>query len=523
MRYTNFGSYDAGGAVVVPRNEVGRDAHLVKSGDCNLGLGFDGIRQGKVANHRIRVGGKHHGLGIPLQGLDFFDEGRIHGNILLRQAGEVTNDKRLSVKHRDDAPTLPVLNVGRRLHTPRHATPGVGTDGGTQGVLAAELRAGAVGPKPVLGKVGVGEKSVGLDGRLAQGEGAGLIKYAAVDEVGVLQRHSTLDQHPKGGSQAGTGHHGSRRRQPERARARNDDDGDGVEQREEERVRPRGNGSRGQKVERAEDVPHHKGQARKEHHHGDEDARNVVRKGLDGGLAELRLLDQVDDAGEARGGADLRDAHHDLPALVHGAPHHGVAHRLGDRHGLPRQEGLVHRRGTDGNGAVGGHTLPGTDDEGIPDLQQTSVHDLLVDDGARVVQLHHRRGLRAQGHELLQGLARAPLGHGLEVLAQKDECDEHNRHVKENGDVVRGAELPHYDGHARVCVRHAGGQAHQYVHVGGSVAQGFVRTRVEATADPELHGGGEQEHEEGHEGEVRHDLVHHDPGRHGEAPHEHEE
>ena len=90
---------------------------------------------------------------------------------------------------------------------------------------------------------------------------------------------------------------------------------------------------------------------------------HLVGQALDRGLGPLRLLDEADDLGEGRLGADPRRPEGEAPRPVERRGEDLRPRLLGDRHALPGQHRLVDGGIPGDDDAVRGDLLAGTDDD----------------------------------------------------------------------------------------------------------------------------------------------------------------
>jgi hypothetical protein len=145
----------------------------------------------------------------------------------------------------------------------------------------------------------------------ACGDRAGLVEHDGVDAVGGFEHFRALDQDAELGAAAGADQQRGRRGQAQSAGAGDDQDGD---RRGERRCRAVPGGQpRDQRADRERDDDGH------------EDPRDLVGQALRGGLAALRLLDQLRDLCQLRVGADAGGAHHQAAARVDGRADHGIS------------------------------------------------------------------------------------------------------------------------------------------------------------------------------------------------------
>ncbi len=188
------------------------------------------------------------------------------------------------------------------------------------------------------------------------GDRAGLVEHDRVDTAGGLEDLRPLDEQAELGAAAGADQQRRRRGQAERARAGDDQDGDG-----------RGEGER-----RALPRPQPEAERRdgERDDDGDEDARDAVGEPLHGGLAGLRVLDELRDLRERGVGPDLRGADDQPAAGVDGGARDLGARRDLDGDGLAREHAHVDGGGAFLHDAVRRDLLPWAHDEPVALLQR---------------------------------------------------------------------------------------------------------------------------------------------------------
>ncbi len=148
---------------------------------------------------------------------------------------------------------------------------------------------------------------------------------------------------------------------------------------------------------------------------GDEDGGDAVGEPLGGGLAVLRVLDQLRHPGQLGVRADPRRLDDQPAARVQGRSGDRVAHADLDRDGLAGEHRRVDGRGALDDRAVGGDLLAGADQEAVPGPEPVDRDPLLT----ALPQYGH-----VLGAQLQQGLQRGTglaLGAGLEVAPGEDE------------------------------------------------------------------------------------------------------
>ena len=210
-------------------------------------------------------------------------------------------------------------------------------------------------------------------------------------------------------------------------------------------------------------VPDHKGDQADPENDGDKDGSHLVGQALDGGFGALRLLDEVNDPGESRLGADPRRPEGEAPRPVHRRGEDLRPRLLDHRHALPGQHRLVDRRMSRNDDAVRGDLLSGTHDDQVAfenALDGNIAFDTLPDDTG---------GLGFQPHQTLDRLRRPPLGLRLEEAAEDDQGHDKGRPVivDVRHDLRSAEELREESGKRRIEPGGKSPHGDQGVHVGG--------------------------------------------------------
>ncbi len=315
------------------------------------------------------------------------------------------------------------------------------------------------------------------DHRPAFGERAGLVDDEARQAARLLQRCGVADDdtHLRAASRA---HHDRRRRgESQRAWTGDHEHRHGVHERARRIVG---------------EPPHREERHDRDGHDGrDEDARDTVGETLDRRLRALRLRDEAHDAREQRGAADPRGLALEQAILVGRTREDLGAGRFRHRYALTRQRGLVDAGAAVADDPVHGDVLAGTDDEAV------AGHDLVernVDNDAIAT---HVRILRLQAQQAFERRRRACLGARFQQLAEQHQRDHGGAGLEVDVLVQRER------GHDRAeCPGHRRAEHDQHVHVRAAAAQRVPRADIEAPADIELDGGGEQKLQP-----ARHDLL----------------
>ena len=203
---------------------------------------------------------------------------------------------------------------------------------------------------------------------------------------------------------------------------------------------------------------------------------------LDRGLGALGALDERDDVGERRVGADARGAHDERAGRVERRTDDLVATRLRGRDGLARQHRFVDGRRPLDDDPVDRHLLAGSDAQEVADDDRRDLHLDLV------VAADESGGLRLQADESADRARRLALGPLLEPATDEDEPDDDRGGVEVGLRVEAGLVddlRVHRHEHA-VGPRGRGTDGDQRVHRGAAVAAGLPGRSIEPAAGPEL-------------------------------------
>ena len=334
--------------------------------------------------------------------------------------------------------------------------------------MLRQILHGGGDPEHVALRHAGGRNDVGHAG-LAHGEGPRLVEDDHGEPVGLLEALAPLDEDPLLGADPRSHHDGRRCRQSHGAGAGDDEDGDEVEQ------GPREDGVRD------EEGPDDECDRGDRHDGWHEDGGHAVGDPLDGRLGALGLLDEADDLGKGRLGADLRCPEGKASALVDRGPEYLDPGLLRDGHALAGEHGFIDGGGSCQDDTVRGDLLTGSHEDLI------ALHDLFDGNIRRLAIPDHARRPGPQAHEALDRLGGLSLRPRLQEPPQYDEADDESRpvivDVKVDPRVGEGGREER--GQRRVEVGRESPHGHQRVHVGGLLFQRLQGPRVKAAAHPE--------------------------------------
>ena len=204
----------------------------------------------------------------------------------------------------------------------------------------------------------------GRHGRLALGQGAGLVEQHRADRPHALQRQPVLDQHAGTGGAFGGDRHHQRYRQTQGVRARDHQHGDGPD---DGFLRP------------ADEAPHHGGDHGRTQREPEQPARGDIGQPLRPRRRVLGLGDQPLDTGQRGVVADGGDLDAQAGVRRDGARDDMVADTAAHRHGLAGDHRLVDIRCAVDDLAVGGHAAAGTHDHHVaqPQIRRGDRDDLI--------------------------------------------------------------------------------------------------------------------------------------------------
>ena len=223
------------------------------------------------------------------------------------------------------------------------------------------------------------------------------------------------------------------------------------------------------------------GQDGRRHDGGDEDPRHPVRGPLDGDLLRLRLPDRRGDPGHRAVGGGT--GHLDLRgSVVHRPCHDPVGDRPFDRHALPGQERLVHRRAAPHDPPVERHALAGAHANVLAPAHFGHRHEALD------AVPHHARPVGSKGQQLGQGIRGTSPGAVLEPAAEADDGDDERGGIEEQHPRAARRERHHGGG-----VRGPGAEPDQAVHAKGPVAERGPERLDEGPAEEQANGSRQRE------------------------------
>ena len=321
---------------------------------------------------------------------------------------------------------------------------------------------------------------------LALGQRAGLVEGHHAHLAHQLQGLRVAHQDAALCRQPRADHQRRRRGQAQRARAGDDEHRDRVDD--------------GHGPVAVGPTPAEQRQQRHSHDHRHEHRADAVDGLLDRRLPGLRRLDHAHDARQRRLGADRGGAQHHAALAVDGAARDPFTGLARDGQALAGEHRLVEVAEALDQLAVHRHPFAGPDHDFVADLylgQRHAGFDAIAAHGGAV------GSQRAQRFERIQ---RAPLGAGFKPLAQQHQRD-HDRRAFEV--QVRHAIRVLRPQVQAQCVRRAGAQRDQQVHVAAASAQGLPARAVETCTEPELHRRGERELQPRREHPVRAEGVAH--------------
>ena len=168
--------------------------------------------------------------------------------------------------------------------------------------------------------------------------------------------------------------------------------------------------------------PHKERHNRDDDDDGDEHAGYLVRYLLDRGLGGGCLVDKADDARKRGVGADAVSPHDEPPGLVQGSARDDIVGVFADRNALAGDDRLVHHAVAFNDDAIDGHALTGLDLEHVANADLLDRHLLNA-----AIRCAPRGLLRRQVHELGDSVGGLALRPRLEVLAERDERQDHGR------------------------------------------------------------------------------------------------
>ena len=296
-----------------------------------------------------------------------------------------------------------VSNSFRELYAPRG---GIGDHGIPQRVLALALYPRDRGEDLIRAPAEGDLCDLGRPFR----HGARLVKDGEFDVMQRFESFAALEEHPVLRALARTHHDGDGSGEPQRAGAGDDKDGDCAGQRVLEGIASR--------------EPAYEGDERDAHHHGHEDAGDLVRDLGDGGFIGARVFNEFDDLAQHALAAHGGDARGDVPRPVHGAADELCALRLFHGDALAAYRALIHKGVPVRDDGVRGHGHPRLDDDDVARRESLAVHFPLL------AVAEHYGTLGHQPAQPVESVARAALGERLEIFPHRHEREDHARGLK---------------------------------------------------------------------------------------------
>ena len=302
--------------------------------------------------------------------------------------------------------------------------------------------------------------------------GARLVEDDIAHAVQRFQRLSALEQHAALRALARAHHDGDGSREPQRARTGDDQHRNRARERVFERIAAR--------------EPAYEDGERDAHDHGHEHARDLVRHLGDGRLFRARVLHQLDDLGKDALAAHGGHAGGDVPRPADGAADELVPFRLFHGDALAADGALVHEGVPGRDNGVRGHGHARLHHHDVTRHKRLAVHLFLH----AVPQ--HQRALGHQLAELVQRVAGAAFGEGLEIFAHRDERKDHPRRLEikvmkialDQRGVPRAQPVAHPE-YREYAVKQGGGGSHrdERVHVGRARKQPLETVDVVRSVD----------------------------------------
>jgi len=311
--------------------------------------------------------------------------------------------------------------------------------------------------------------------RLPTRERAGFIQDDGVNLAGNFQALAGFHQNAKFRAASGARHHGGRGCQTHGARAGNHQYRDGID----ERARQQGNFRI--RRQRHQKIPYQESQRGDGDDYRDKNRGYFIRKLLDGGLAGLGILHQLNNLRKHGIAANFGCFKHQPAVFVQGGAINRGAGALFHRQGLAGEHGFIYTGTAFQHAAVHRDFLARAHHNHIANQHLVSRNfrfHLAADDGGF---------LGLQKEQLADGFAGAAFGAGFQELAQAHQRDNDRGSFKIAVPGHRAEQ--HKNG---IEIRRGGAQRHQHVHICGFVAQGFVTVLVIAGADIKLHRRGQR-------------------------------
>ena len=313
-------------------------------------------------------------------------------------------------------------------------------------------------------------------------DGSCLVENDRLHAVRGLQRLCRLHEDAVRSTASRPHHDGGRGGEPQSARARDNEHADRV-------------GKSGRHT-CADKHPDDEGDKRNRDDHGHEHARNLVGELFDRRLRACRLVDHAHDPGEHGVCAHALGAHGKPSRAVHRRTRNRSPHALFHRYAFARNDGLVDRARTFDHHSVDRHARTGANDEDIP-----RSHLIDRDFFLGTVDVAANRRFRREVHKLRNRVGGLSLRARLEVLAQRDQREDHRRrlevqihrrHVREINVAVSHSPADTVDRDDAVDRRGSRPQRDERVHVRRAVEE-RLETHAEELEVHENHGQQEQE------------------------------
>ena len=313
-------------------------------------------------------------------------------------------------------------------------------------------------------------------------DGPRLVEHDRLHIVRGLQRLGRLHENAVRGAASRPHHDGSRSGKAQSAGARDDEHADRV-------------GKRGRHA-RTDEQPDNEGEKRDRDDHGHEHSRDFVGELFNRSLRACCLIDHAHDPCEHGVSAHALGAHGKPSRAVHRRTRNRRSHALFHRYALASDDGFVDRALAFDHHSVNRHARAGANDEDIP-----RSHLLRRDFFLGTIDVAANRRFRREIHKLRDRVGGLPLRARLEVLAQRDQREDHRRrlevqihrrHVREIDVAVAHPPADAEDRDDAVDRRRRRAQRNERVHV-----RRAVEKRLEAHAEElevhENHGQQEQE------------------------------
>ena len=226
-------------------------------------------------------------------------------------------------------------------------------------------------------------------GRLALGDGAGLVEHHGLQPAGRFERDGVLKQDAVARTDAAADHARNRRGKSQCARTADDEHGNGAFKRKADAL--------------SKQQPDKERDERDADHRGNEDARNAVGDFGDGRLGRRGVAHHLDDLRKRGVLAHTRGAALDIARTADGRRRDPVACRLVNGYALPCQRGFIHGAAALDDHAVHRNTAACADNKHIACLHLGN-----ADLGFGTAALHHG-GFGREIHQAFERVGGAPL------------------------------------------------------------------------------------------------------------------